>query len=331
MDTIVNVQLEKLGLRPRRALFGGVPVELEWTPDPQNPVLDDRVLVALPDLHLGDGGKADIFRGTAGGRHRARFTKFLRALVACKQELARSNRRLSVVQVGDCYDVWRAFPFHSNIRGRTYAAIQAAYAEIIALLVDELDTRFCVGNHDSVLATSPPDWGFGGGRIAYAQRFCSGRVFAFHGHQGDQLADELAGQHGQTWVALGSTLAGVANAAGMALQKALDRHEDAFPGDDGGWPEGPSPEAGSRWRARRWSDYGPRRGRFERVLAAMAQASPAVERPVQLLLVGHTHRPGVTWLAREGRTIPVVDVGSWTYGRSQFGVVTEGNASLWEL
>src|SRR5262249_46249592 len=154
------------------------------------------------DLHLGDGGDADIFRGKQGmgAAHRERFEKFLTAAVAAKAALTAQGRRLSVIQLGDCYDVWRAFPFHENVPGRTYSAIRDAYSKVESLLIDDLDARFCVGNHDAILAQFPPDWAFtAGARLAYSQRFCSGSVFAFHGHQGDALADTLASQHGQFW------------------------------------------------------------------------------------------------------------------------------------
>jgi hypothetical protein len=197
-------------------------------------------------------------------------------------------------------------------------------------LIDDLDTRFCVGNHDAMLAKYPPDWAFtAGARLAYAQRFCEGRVLAFHGHQGDDLVDQLAAQNGQIWVALGSALSSVLNPAGMALQEYIDKREDAYPGDqDGGWPVGVAPARPTAFRCERWSDYKGRPARFQNIFRA---AALSVAQAMRLVLVGHTHRPGISWFGLDGRIVPVIDVGSWTYGRSQFAVVSEGNASVWEL
>jgi len=291
--------------------------------------------LVLPDLHLGDGGDADIFRGkqSGGTAHRDRFQRFLTAVAAAKATLTAQGRRLSVVQLGDCYDVWRTFPFHENVPGRTYSAISTAYSKIESLLIDDLDARFCVGNHDAILANSPPDWAFAaGGRLAYSQRFCAGSVFAFHGHQGDEIADQLAGQHGQFWVALGSALSAILNPAGMALQQLIDQREDTYPGDtDGGWPVGPAPKPGTPFRAKRWSDYHDRPARFQKMLLAAKATTPSLTQPIRLIVVGHTHRPGLSWFELDDRVIPVLDVGSWTYGRSQFAVIEEGNASVWQL
>jgi len=238
---------------------------------------------------------------------------------------------LNVVQLGDCYDLWRAYPFHAHVPGQTYAAINDAYGPLTSQLIDQLDARFCVGNHDADLAKYPPDWAFGaGGRLAYSQRACAGRVFAMHGHQTDDVVEVMAAQNGQTWVALGSVLATITNAGGQGLQEWLDRREDTYPGDDGGYPPGAAPPAG-RFTSPRWSDRGGRKGRLEKIFDGMAQSAAAIAGAVRVLIVGHTHRPGVAWFTHGGRVIPVVDVGSWTYGKSQFAIVEEGSVRLWQL
>jgi hypothetical protein len=331
MANEITNHLTLAGFTPLRVSVDGEPIELSWQQEPAEPIVDNRVILVLPDLHLGDGGDSDIFRGAEGlgPTHRQRFESFLSAVVLAKAELATRQQRLSVVQLGDCYDVWRAFPFHEHVPGRTYSAIRTAYTRIESLLIDDLDTRFCVGNHDAILAQYPPDWAFtSGARLAYSQRFCAGRVFAFHGHQGDVLSDQLAGQHGQFWVALGSTLSAIMNPAGIALQQLIDQQEDTYPGDeDGGWPVGAAPTRPTRFECRRWSDYQGRPERFRKMLETV----PPLSQAIRLVVVGHTHRPGLSWFELGGRVIPVLDVGSWTYGRSQFAIIEAGSASVWQL
>ena len=61
------------------------------------------MIIAIPDLHLGDGGDADIFRGAAApGTHanRARLKTFLDALVSLKTTLQADGRSMNVVQLG---------------------------------------------------------------------------------------------------------------------------------------------------------------------------------------------------------------------------------------
>jgi hypothetical protein len=329
----IEAQLSDAGVSTIPLRIDATPVQLSWTPDPNDPIVDERAIIVIPDLHLGDGGDADIFRGVAQGGtnvNRDRFQQFLTALVQVRQNLQAAGRRLSVVQLGDSYDLWRTYPFHAHVPGQTYAAIEAVYSNITSLLVDELDTRFCDGNHDADLAKYPPDWAFGaGGRFAYSQRFCAGRVFAFHGHQTDAVVDTMAAQNGQTWVALGSVLTTIWNGFGQSLQEWIDRMEDSHPNDSGGYPQGSAPAG--RFGSPRWSDRGERKTRLEKIFVGMAQTSAQIAGAARLVLVGHTHRPGVAWFTHGSRVLPVVEVGSWTYGRSQFAIIEEGSVRLLEL
>jgi hypothetical protein len=50
---------------------------------------------------------------------------------------------------------------------------------------------------------------------------------------------------------------------------------------------------------------------------------------LQVVVVGHTHRPGIAWANIAGeRSIPIVDVGSWTYGRAEIAIVTPNGVGL---
>lgn len=304
-------QLRLAGLSPELARAGGAPIEIGWTSDPRDPVLDSRVLLVLPDLHLGDGGD-----GESG-----RLEQFLRAVVLAKGRLQAMGRALSVCQLGDFYD------------GRTYAAIRDEYRRVESLLIDELDTRFCVGNRDWMLSRSPPDWGFTAGRIGHSQRFCRGRVFAFHGHQGDERVDTLIADSAQLWSALGSSLASIASPADALVEDRVADWEEPTPeaGASSAWPEGAGPSGPTPFRSPRWSQYGERPARFQRVLEAARELAPAITDGIRLVFVGHSHRPGVAWFEFAGRVVPVMDVGSFCHGQRQFALVEEGSATLWQV
>lgn len=304
-------QLRLAGLSPEPARVDGAPIELGWSADPAAPVLDSRILLVLPDLHLGDGGHDESLR----------LERFLGAVVAAKGRLQARGRALSVCQLGDLYD------------GRMDTAIRNAYRRVESLLIDELDTRFCVGNRDWMLSRSPPDWGFTAGRIGHSQRFCRGRVFAFHGHQGDERVDTLIGDEAQLWTTLGSSLASIASPADALVEdRVADWEEPTLAGEaSAGWPEGTGPNVPTPFRSPRWSHYGERPARFRRVLDAARALAPAITDGIRLVFVGHSHRPGVAWFEFAGRVVPVMDVGSFCHGRSQFALVEEGSATLWQL
>ena len=308
-------QLGLAGLSPEPVRAGGAPLELAWTVDPRDPVLDSRVLLVLPDLHLGDGA------GDGGRGDAPKLERFLRAVVVAKARLQASGRALSVCQLGDFYD------------GRSDPASRDGYRRVESLLIDELDTRFCVGNRDWMLSRSPPDWGFTAGRIGHSQRFCRGRVFAFHGHQGDERLDTLIDDPAEPWNTLGSALMSIASPAATLVEDRIAGwgELDAVEGASGAWPEGEAPQTPTRFRSPRWSDCGERPSRFRRALDAAHALAPAITEAIRLVFVGHSHRPGVTWLELAERVIPVMDVGSFCRGQSQFALVEEGSARLWQL
>jgi hypothetical protein len=57
-----------------------------------------------------------------------------------------------------------------------------------------------------------------------------------------------------------------------------------------------------------------------------------VGQPLLAGIVGHSHRPGISWTEVDfERRIPLVDVGSWTYGRTSFGVVAADGIGVAEI
>lgn len=311
MNSEILQQLGAAGLSPEPVRAGGAPVELGWAVDSTDPLLDSRVLLVLPDLHLDQ---------CAGGEV-ARLERFLKAMVLAKASLQARGRALSVCQLGDFCDA------------RSDAAFRDAHRRVESLLIDELDTRFCVGNRDWMWSRSPPDWGFTAGRLGHSQRFHKGRVFAFHGHQGDPRVDTLLGDAPAPWTALGSALASISNPADALVEARIAAWEELAPeaSQSSAWPEGAAPSAPTPFRAARWCDFGERPARFRRALEAARALAPAITNAIRLVLVGHSHRPGLSWFELAGRVVPVLDAGSFCHGQSQFALVEEGSASLWQL
>ncbi len=311
MNSEILQQLALAGLSPEPVCAGRAPIELAWTVDPAEPVLDSRVLLVLPDLHLGESARDEV----------ARLERFLKAVVLAKASLQARGRALSVCQLGDFYDA------------RSDAAFRDAHRRIESLLIDELDTRFCLGNRDWMWSRSPPDWGFTAGRLGHSQRFCRGRVFAFHGHQGDARVDTLLDDAPALWNALGSSLASISSPADALVEARIaDWEELAREADQGSaWSEGAAPKAPTPFRAARWCNFGERPARFRRALEAARALAPAITNAIRLVLVGHSHRPGLSWFELAGRVVPVLDAGSFCHGQSQFALVEEGRATLWQL
>jgi hypothetical protein len=50
---------------------------------------------------------------------------------------------------------------------------------------------------------------------------------------------------------------------------------------------------------------------------------------VQVAFIGHSHQPGISWApVTQLRNVPLVDVGSWTYGRAEFAIVATDGVGL---
>jgi hypothetical protein len=57
-----------------------------------------------------------------------------------------------------------------------------------------------------------------------------------------------------------------------------------------------------------------------------------LQHAVRIVFVGHSHRPGISWApVTQLRDVPLIDVGSWTYGRTEFAVVATDGIGLAHL
>lgn len=311
----------------------GEEVTLEWDTAITGPILGDLILVALPDLHLSDGGLGDVFVGVESGA-RARMERLLRALVVAKASFPRTR----VVQLGDLYDVWRAYPrLQGQLpEGATYELIDKPYSEILDLLLNQLRARVCVGNHDAILALFPPFWARTAdnkptGQLAYSHLFGSGRVLAFHGHQDKAVGEVMADVGGTGVVKLMTTMAAKLSAPlSQGLQKTFDLAMEFFDDPtpalfDGRWRAMDPPSGMPGFSSRCWCDRN-KREELGLLASAMENASN-----LRLLLVGHSHCPGISMTEVQGRAVPLIDVGSWVQGKSQIAIAEEGRLTVYTV
>jgi UDP-2,3-diacylglucosamine pyrophosphatase LpxH len=308
-------------------------VKLTWNTSLTGSILGEEVLVVLPDMHLGGGDAGDIFRGNQQDAARDRLSRFVAALA----KVAPQFPTMSIVHLGDLYDVWRAYPQYRDHPTSDYRVIEDAYGESLGILLQDLGARVCVGNHDAALGLFPPAWARSPsgvtGQLAYGHRFAGGRVLAFHGHQHETLAEAMATEGGSGAVRLATEVAKLSNPLSMLIQRGVDLLDDMFSDSElslsdllnARWPEVDAPDDAHGFDSPRWCD---RDGRdvLQTLVGALPEASA-----LRLVVVGHSHRPGVSAIHIDGKLVPLVDVGSWVWGRAQIAIASEGELQMWSV
>jgi UDP-2,3-diacylglucosamine pyrophosphatase LpxH len=265
--------------------------------------------IIVPDVHLGTGN--DVFRFNEPERA-ARLEHFFDTLGVLRNQL---QGKLDIVQLGDWYDFWRVGKL-TSVAAKT--AIEAQYGGIVSRARD-LGVRHCVGNHDAGLVEAACRAGID---VEIVRTLgASHNVLCFHGHDTETLASVAVDGTAET---LGLSILNLVNSAPLIgivssiIQRVID-NSSADPWSDNPkslpWPnakvQGPAGWA-APWTAR---DDATQLG------AAISGFELCTKQPVQVVIVGHTHRPGISWSPVAGRRVPIVDAGSWTYGRAEFAVV----------
>ncbi|MFO0614717.1 MAG: hypothetical protein U0414_19175 [Polyangiaceae bacterium] len=309
-------------------------VALTWDKAQADFSMGPTELVALPDMHLAGAGPGDVFAAVSADKVRARLLAFVRALADARA----AGEAFEIVQLGDLYDVWRAYPHFKDHPTSDYRVIEKAYGESLAILLQDLTARVCIGNHDAALALFPPSWarspaGGVNGQLAYGHRFGGGTILAFHGHQEETLAQAMAAQGGSAVVKLVTEAAKLSNPLSFAIQNGFDFLSDLFSDNEFSlndlletrWPGVDPPADAHGFASPRWSA---REGR--EILQKLVSALPGAH-ALRLVVLGHSHRPGVSAIHVEGRLVPLVDVGSWVQGRAQIAIARDGELRLWSV
>ncbi len=305
---------------------------LTWDTAVTGPILGEQILVAIPDMHLSDGGAGDVFVGLPHGQL-SRFSRLIGALASAKAAFPATR----IVQLGDLYDVWRAYPEYRDHPSSDYRRIEQAYGPVLGRLTQELRARVCIGNHDAILGLYPPSWARTPsgptGRLAYGHLLGGGRVLAFHGHQEAHVEEAMAAQGGEDTVKIATLAAGLWKAPSQMLQEELDLASELVSDPEWSlsdmlarhWPFVAAPPGEHGYCSPAWCA---RNGR-ER-LGRLASEVPGAAN-LRLILVGHSHCPGISMTEIRGRMVPLVDAGSWIQGKSQIVIAEEGRLTLFSV
>jgi hypothetical protein len=276
--------------------------------------------IVIPDVHLGWGN--DVFRFNDPTRER-RLERFLDAIGSLKSFLAGS---LDVVQVGDWYDFWRSPGFtHSKAK----AIIESQYGGVVQRARD-LGVRHCIGNHDAAFAEVDSRQGID---VEIVRTIGSDhRVLCLHGHDtatlGSIAVDGTAPSIGLNILNIFNTAVPLLGAVSSLVQRAVDASfADPWSAEPHSLPWPKASVLGPNGWAAPWVA----RDGARQLGAALSGFELCVQGEVQVAFVGHSHRPGISWSPIAGRRVPVIDVGSWTYGRSEFAVVCPDGIGLASL
>jgi hypothetical protein len=275
-----------------------------------------EVGIVIPDCHLGWGN--DVFRYNDPTRER-RLERFLDALAALRDQL---SGKLSAIQLGDWYDFWRSPGITATESKRL---IEEQYAGVVER-ARRLPLLHCVGNHDAELLRPEIR---GPMAVEIVRTVGSPSVLCIHGH--DRTTFESIAVDG-TWESLGLNVLNLVNslpgigAVGSLIQKCLDQSFAEPTSEDLAslaW-EVAKVSGPADWVAP-WID---RSGAAE-LGQCIRGYELCVDTHVQVTLIGHSHRPGISWSPVSAtRRVPVIDVGSWTYGRAEFAVVCRDGVGL---
>jgi hypothetical protein len=275
--------------------------------------------VVLPDMHLGIGN--DVFRFNDSTREH-RFERLLRALVALRDELANEFRGFSAVQLGDFYDLMRVPGTSARMKREL---IDDSYPEVIRL-TRSLPVLHCIGNHDKDFWEDPP--ADHEAKYAIARTLGGPELLCFHGHDKVTLFNIVEHNLAETFALTALNAINSLPLLGK-LTSWIQSRVDGSLADDAiltttsePWPAGVAGPAG--WSAP-WVAHG---GAVD--LATVIRGfEKGLGTQIKVAFFGHTHRPGISWApVTQQRSVPIVDVGSWTYGRAELALVASDGVGL---
>lgn len=294
-------------------------------------------IFAVPDVHLCDGKGGDIFYHNNPDKPRR-----LRAVFqAINDYLMQHPMSARCIQLGDWFDIWRVTG--SDPADMTYGAIQNApmYQEILGLDA-QIGLAHVIGNHDAGFVRSLPDR-----RAMQPQLFRFGfwlgsNVYALHGHQSD-IVPPTGSSFDEAAVALATTLGsfvpGVTTfesyvdrlglGQGIArwlLDSLFSEREDPGPQAR---PEDRSPPPNNvrsaRFVVRENIDQ------LADIAHKVAAMSASGGRSADVIIVGHSHTPSVSWTDVTGKPVVIVDAGAWAYDQANLLVAAEDTIAIFDV
>ena len=268
-----------------------------------------------------------LFRSNA-----TRLTATLGAINEYLDAEAAQGASASVLQLGDWYDVWRAIG--QDATQAQFAKIDNVPAYQTLLRLDkELGLAHLIGNHDASFTHALPDRRVADGdrfRFGFGLMQSHGRCFALHGHQVDDLVGVPSPPSDQQAVWLATLAAKYVTSSARSLQNFLDQ-EGMSVGSALHWllalvglnrPDPtPSPRPRKDAPAGFIGSFVERESNEQLVQIAIRACRQLYATPndLELLVVGHSHKPCISWTHHPNTQKPVivVDAGSWVQGAAQ--------------
>jgi hypothetical protein len=300
------------------------------------PVVDTPIF-AIPDVHLCDGSNGDIF--LSGNPAKAKKLAATLQAIHDYREIHPHSAR--AVQLGDWFDIWRVCG--NDPMTMKFGAIENAAAfERILDLDAQIGLPHIIGNHDAGFLNAVPNRRANQPNFFRSGFWLGNNVYALHGHQTSVVPpagasfDELA-VHVAT--VLGRFVPGV-----TAIEQFIDGQQIV--------------EGIKKWLKEiftgKHEDTGPHlRPRDEGTLPALIQAGNFVVREdldalisivhkveqmpesqgraADLVLVGHSHVPCVSWSNLGPRPVVLVDTGSWVYDQSDFVIAAGDTVAVFKV
>ncbi len=318
---------------------GSAPVMIQF-PTQQ---IGQQSLIVLPDVHLSSGNDGDVFFDGSGENPR-RLTAVLKAM----RDFSQKSQPTTLLQLGDWYDVWRSVG--QDATSSQYSLIDAVsdYQELLGL-DKALELAHCYGNHDASFTHALPDR-----RVADQSRFrfgfgllnSNGRVYAMHGHQADSIQGQPNSPGDIRAVWLGTLAATYLSSSFRNLEEYMDKQGNLEGARDWllnlvglnrddpqpqGRPSQPGPNDGQTWAARFV--------KRESMASLVAIAQAATDRlynnptPLELLIVGHSHKPCIGWTShpKTQKPVVVIDCGAWVYGQAQLMFAAGSVAAVYDI
>ncbi len=305
-------------------------------------VLGARSLIAVPDVHLSEGSDGDVFLDG----NPANVQRLTAVLNAVSDYMDDEGAAVQLLQLGDWYDVWRSRGADTDQSSFAEIDNVAVYQELLE--VDrQLGMAHLIGNHDASFVHALPDRRVADGarfRFGFSLVKSSGRVFALHGQQSDDIAGVVSPTGSQRAVWLGTLAAKYVWAEVRNLQDFFDLQgtnlgafRDWVKSLVGSNRHDPRPTP----RVRQTTPDGFAGSFVEREdMAALVRIaveagsrSYAQPNPLELLLVGHSHKPcvGATPHPTTGKPVVVVDGGSWVQGAAQIVFGAANRISVFDI
>ena len=298
-------------------------------------ILPDPI-VAIPDVHLGDGTTGDLFLKSprdkvklfdCDARNPARL--FAKEPIGLRPPAGGLVRRLARDRRRRARD--GLLRPSKMSRGMAPSSSSIKRSGLLHL----------IGNHDASFLYALPDRRVGdtkGFRLGY---WMGPNVYALHGHQ-FELAPPANIPSDIFWVALATSLAKVIPTV-VSIEEAVDQGDTGLitlltrllgiNRDDVHHPERavihPPPWPVTFTNA----PFVDREDRAKLIaLTDQLLATKPPERKVDLLLVGHSHAPCISWsTAKSGSPVVVVDGGSFSYDQSNLLIAAGNTVAIFDV